>query len=422
MATQPDSRETLFESLQSGTLVALRLLVIPAAVVGFLAVALLMVVALHRYGMVSGTFFAIAVIGCLGALGGSVAAAQEGLFHFPHYDLSKRTMRLGSLQECMFGAVGAYAIFLVTPGISEEVLSLGELTFPATVGAAAASSIAASPATATQAGTNAAATTPAEASRGTTGGSEQQQNKPSVDWIELIAIALVGGYAGRAVITRTMMLYVTKEDVDRAKEEITEQSKEMVLKVQQELDAVVRQRTIDHQAMKSFHDQADIHTPPPPREGLVDCIRAASPTIHADIYVESRRIFHTIINMAAMSPNAPKEQELKVRIAERMIPIMQVLCDLDPAERFRGCRYGLSLALHLLGQNEQALPKVRDAIRISRLIERPVPPEYDRLHEMVERALAGLPITTASEPTSVTVVLTTPADASPTQPAIGGKA
>lgn len=331
--------------------VLLRLLILPSVLFAFLIVSAIIVTTLNRFGLMDGKLFAIALIGCLGGLGGSVAAAQEGKLHFPYFDREQKTISLGSLQECMFGAVGAFAIFLFTPGISEQALNLGKDAFDSSSGE----------------------------NRAQTAGKSTEEGNQSVDWIELIAIALVGGYAGRAVITRTMLLYVTKEDVDNAKQEAKNESAAMVEKVQSELDLVVAQGQLDHRALKLFNDQADIHTPPPPAQELIRGMRCASPIIHEQIYVEARRAFHSVVNMAGLSQDKEKGKELKRLIAERMIPVMQCLCDIDSVQQYRGCRYGLALALQLTGRYPEALTKVEEAILISTRLGRPVPPEYQQL-------------------------------------------
>jgi hypothetical protein len=192
------------------------------------------------------------------------------------------------------------------------------------------------------------------------------------------------------------MAYVTKEDIEKAKEEAQEHNKALVADVKQDLALVVQQQKCDQFALKLFHDQAAIYTPPPPRDELVAAMRAASPAIHEEIYVDSRRTFHTLLNMAEFSNDKAKVQEVKHRIAERMVPVMQCLAELDPERRYRGCRYGLALALHLVGRHSEALAPVREAIAISRERNKPVPAEYEELQAVLDRLLAPPPVLPAA--------------------------
>jgi hypothetical protein len=366
--TLPPAEPTLRASLA----VVARIFAVPILVLIFILSLAALVEGMRQLDLINGRFFSLVLIGCLGGIGGSVAAAQDGVLHFPYYDVVKRTIRLGSLQESMFGAVGAFAIFLVTPGISEQALKLGENAF-------ADQSLGAEVARGADLSSD-----PAAADAG-------QDNAPSVDWIELIAIALIGGYAGRAIITRAMMLYVTKEDVENAKQEVRQESTAMVGEVQEELAQALVQRDIDHKTIKLFHDQSDIYSNPPPLDALLTSMKAASTWVLEDIYVEARRAFHSILSIADLTLDKSKAEDMKRRMAERMIPVMQCLCEADKDRKYRGSRYGLALALHLVGRHPEALAPVQEAILISQQTNRPIPPEYEELRQKLESVLKGQP-------------------------------
>jgi hypothetical protein len=402
--------------------ISLRLLIIPAAVVAFLIFAVLLVFILRWTNLVDGVFIAIALIGCMGGIGGSVAAARDGTLKFPHYDRATKSIYLGSLQESVYGAVGSFAIFLVAPGISEEALDLGRASFgplgfqwppdrqgPSEAFPARDSSADRGispgepqqmqlrplgflqPADPPDASANLPATTPRLSAV------DPSPARQSVDWLELIAISLVGGYAGRALITRAVQTFVTREEVEQAKNEVQQKSEELVEDVRTDLEQEVQQRQHDQEALKMFLDQADIYTPPPNPADLQNAIKQASPKTHEQIYVESRRAFHAIINLAELGMEAPRVQELKRRIAERMIPVMQTLVDIDAIRRYRGCRYGLALAFSLTGRHREAWSVLQEALEISRTARGSIPAEYTKLEADLAKTLEQ-PATPAPSP------------------------
>lgn len=344
------------------------ILLIPLVIAGVLVVGAIATRSLVEDNYIGGEFVIVVLIGILGGIGGSVSAARDGTISFPTIDPAEpKKIVLGSVNETVFGAVGAYMVFLLIPGVSDHTATLGKASFapngsqqaePTEVNTTTEPTSAANSSRANGSTSNRARTDPADA---TPMVGHELKDEFDLDWVELIAIALVGGYAGRAVINRAAQLYVTKEELEKVGQEAKQAA---MVEFRGEIDA-----------LRLVSDQLDLSTPPPNLAQLQEAVRDASATLREFIYVESRRRFSDKLEQAELR----QDQAKATNACNRVLPIMETLRQVDPEERYRGCRYLLAVASHHLGNDADARRYLEEAERISQRRHNAVPPEYAAL-------------------------------------------
>ena len=338
-------------------------------------------------------FLTIAVIGLLGGLGGTLSAAQSGSLTFPKFQGEE--VELGMLREVFYGSVGAFVIFLFIPGISEHALGLSEIA----VGEADKSLTTlgdwirpsqdankdpqdkngdkSEKTGQTAANASGQSQSPADGAKGTSGDKGGQTDSSdddttdttaskepdlNVDWLELFALALIGGYAGRSVIEKALMQYVTEQELGEVKQKVDN----------------------DTTAVKYFYDQIDIFTPPPPATEMKSAIRHASGATRGQIYVQTRSRCGLYMLLASQTVDLEKRMRLKRRVAERVIPLMEALIEADQGQQFRGSRFMLAVSYYTKGELPEARKWLDEAIAISRRDARTVPAQYDALKTRIE--------------------------------------
>lgn len=340
-------------------------------------------------------FLTIAVIGLLGGLGGTLSAAQSGSLTFPKFQGEE--VGLGMLREVFFGSVGAFVIFLFIPGISEHALDLSAIAVREADEALAnlgnwdkppkedenRESPKANDGARDATGQGAAKTTelsapPANDANGTSGDEGRQEGglpnddeqaapqakEPdlNVDWLELFALALIGGYAGRSIIEKALMQYVTEQQLGEVKQKVDN----------------------DTTAVKYFHDQIDIFTPSPPAMEMKSAIKQASGATRGQIYVHTRSRCGLYMLLASQISDLEKRKRLKRQVAERVIPLMEALIEADRGQQYRGSRYLLAVSYYIRGDLSTARNWIDEAISISRRDNRAVPAQYAALRNRIE--------------------------------------
>lgn len=134
------------------------------------------------------------LISSAGAFGGLLYTARDSGLEFPHFDPEKKhVLNLGWVADCAYGIAGAFVVFLILP--TELANNNSGLSF---------------------------------------------KTLPTIGFVKLVAIALVGGYGGRSLVDRALANIA--KDAEEAKE-FAKEAKENLARTQ----------TIDSVALELTH-------------------------------------------------------------------------------------------------------------------------------------------------------------------------
>ena len=141
--------------------------------------------------------FLCALLSFFGAVGGLLYGVRESELVAPQFTSSG--IKLGWISDCFYGLAGAFAIFLILPNFSESAIENLDgiisplLVYEATVLTAGRTSDSQS--------ANAVAV-PERKGGGADDGPQPPKKNNGADLVEMIAVAIIGGYAGRFVVQR----------------------------------------------------------------------------------------------------------------------------------------------------------------------------------------------------------------------------
>lgn len=188
------------------------------------------------------------VVGGAGMFGGFLFGIKDKKLNLPHRS-SKYVIEPGFIADCLFGLAGGFLVFILLPGNFEFSFEM-----------------------------------PGET-------------------IKIVAVSIVGGYAGRALVERVLsqQFYELESDI----RELRQQNKQGALAI-----ALVRQ-----------HLDEDLDTPPIPEEELKEAILQASSSAKVEVF-----------NIANTFRTTHYEQ--RPELLPRTIPIFQALIEEDHEEKF----------------------------------------------------------------------------------------
>ncbi len=256
--------------------------------------------------------FSLSVIGLCGASGGLLFAMRQSRVTPPK--VTNGALELGSLADCGYGIAGAIVIFVVTPGLSEDVP--GSKHFNS------------SHEPITEPRQNAATQSP-------------ESNDVNTDWLEIMAVALVGGYAGRAMMQKASDAFTEVKKVEQQVETLHTTVDERLSTAEQQIKAQSR-------AIELVEQQLDLEEPPVDVQELDKILQSS------DYHVKKRLYMHVKRSFVGDPPT----------FAQRSIPILQALVRADPSDQHCNSRAILARCLGETGDWESALQWIRKAIEI----------------------------------------------------------
>lgn len=205
-----------------------------------------------------------------GAAGGILYAIRASQLRIPRLTYND-DVELGWLSDCAFGIAGAFVVFMVTPQLSESVPGFGS---------------------------------PIE---------------DKIDWIEVIAVALVGGYAGRS------LLESASDSFGKVKRELRDTRDEFVHRsehLEQRLNEVREEFERSTRALAIAEQQLNPDDPSPSSDELAQAIRQTGYETKAKIFLRARR--HFLGDMAGS--------------AAKVLPIFETLVAADEHEQYHESR------------------------------------------------------------------------------------
>jgi len=210
------------------------------------------------------------------------------------FDEESRWLDIGCLSDAFYGVAGAFVIFLVTPGMSEAVPNVAMISASARI--------------------------------------------ETVDLLEVIAVAVVGGYAGRALMDKASdSIAKVEQSVDDLKTEVSSRIEEQEAKSQNR-----------EGVMAGVFQQLDLDEAPVSEEVLNELIGNASYEAKRSAYFTAKRAYF----------GKPADY------AERAIPVLRALISADPSELYCTTRAVLARCYGTLADWEQALSWIDKAIKI----------------------------------------------------------
>lgn len=315
---------------------------IVVAFAGAVTILLILPAAISVYAWAgwSGRFLIVAYIGFLGGIGGLLSAARDGVLYLPRFD-SNGDLELGMVQEIAFGFVGGIVVFLLVPSMSDKAVEMGR-----------------------------AAVEEASLAGSYIPFARKDVEWPrDLDWIELVSLSLVGGYGGRALISKALS-GLTKEQVERS--------------IKREAAEIETQYRNDQEAWNLVADQVDVFTNPPAPHRVRDGLAKASEVARRQAYIQTRAQCHLYLMNAAQLADPQARNELLTKVANRVLPIIETLRQLDSARQYRGSRFLAALCKYLVSDWDAASNLLSEALSISRDLKRPVPEQYVLLEQALK--------------------------------------
>ncbi|HBE70790.1 MAG TPA: hypothetical protein DDW52_21810 [Planctomycetaceae bacterium] len=258
--------------------------------------------------MDTGAKFVIAsllIVAIAGSIGGLLFAIRESLLEMPRFDSAG--LQLGCIADCGFGIAGAFVIFLVIPGMSESIPGMSY--------------------------TPALRTVPSAVADLPAGESGTRTN----DWLEVLAVALVGGYAGRALMQKATVSIAQVEQVQQDVQSISRQLEEHEAHLQTDQDfARIVRRHLDLE--EKGYEQSSI----------VEAGKHTSYDAKARAFMLAKRLF----------AGAPE------KYSDRTRSLLQALVELDASEQHAELRELLARCFGEIGQWDRAAHWIGLAIDI----------------------------------------------------------
>ena len=286
--------------------------------------------------------FLCALIAFFGSVGGLLYAIRESELVAP--DITDTGIQVGWIGDCFYGMAGAFAIFLILPNFSETAQNnLGGITSAMLNrwDAAATRSETAAPSTAPAA--------PAKNESPTPGARDailfdDPKSGNGADLLEIIAVAIVGGYAGHFVMKRASESLVQKvEKVEQGTKQLEDQVEARHQKMEEgfterearltaafndsraKLEVEVAAARAESEALSLIVQQLNPHWPNPNLEDFKRTVQRVSDDGLA-------RLVDTV---------GQRLRREKDRIATRAVPILKTLRQLtQEAMAAAGCTVG----------------------------------------------------------------------------------
>jgi hypothetical protein len=241
-------------------------------------------------------------ISIAGALGGLMFGIRKNGLVLPHPQSDTHTWEMGCISDLFIGMIGAFGIFLLIPG---EVLTF------------------------------------------------QPDAITTKHVVTLLALALLGGYGGPAVVDRALSQTITA---------LQQRTEEVEARVQQQK----YQEVLDAKAFEYVDQQLSNTLEPVPSEVLIENIKNASTVALESIFQVARESRHT------------SRREHKKGLIERTIPIFQGLLASHYGSRRH--RYHAQLGYALKDQENPQWDEARDALEraidLTKEAGEKVPPIY----------------------------------------------
>jgi len=228
---------------------------------------------------------ALLIVTLSGAIGGILFGYRKAGLVWPHREPEKKSVQLGFLGDSVFGAAGAVVIFLIVPA-ELNLKSAGEL-------------------------------------------------------IRVLALSLVGGYGGPAVLDRALSM--TIRELAKKTGELTDRTET----VESRLAAEDQQRLADVNALALVDRQSEIDAPEVPESELTKAVQEASESVRNIIFERAHSLRRSTWrdNKAAMA---------------RTIRIFRALVEADKAHAHH--RYHAQLGYALKDQQNPDLTEARAAL------------------------------------------------------------